>query len=504
MDPQTFTKNSPFSLAHGDQYNLSNTSPELLKFQLLEQSRAPQQIQPLDSKFTAHLQHTITNSLINLDSDEDSEKDEFSHAGSPESPNSSTSDFPLMDTTPSNLKVLIENSLFDSAAILHLAILPLKKVNRLKALIKHNEDVKLYLLEKIAVSNDFCTLLLTKQDGQHDAELLAKILKQNLDLQQRLRQILQDLDDLTKLLNNHNLACLHLGYVEDVKHLHPGDVSVRLVDPLSRLFDSLFSHIASLAAQNNVTLPRHPAESETSLQARVEWAQDCIDAIVGLKAVSTPPTSAGPETDKSVDYLVSEDNSMLQEHSFLSASPYKGYGKPGVLEQKTISEYKLALTDLRFSHQYFMKEYAYLKENSLKTISEYRKKNALLEKQLAKQNGAVPAESLEAKDQEIARLWKELNLLKIDNLGAKSGNTSGLLSPLLLSGNGNSDEDGTDYIQLQASPSLYKSYGATSTSNAILRKEFKKIVAEIQDHYEVELGKERLRARQLEAQARQQ
>ena len=35
-------------------------------------------------------------------------------------------------------------------------------------------------------------------------------------------------------------------------------------------------------------------------------------------------------------------------------------------------------------------------------------------------------------------------------------------------------------------------------SNGILRKEFKKIVGEIQDQYEVELNEERIRRRKLE------
>ncbi|GBL49550.1 hypothetical_protein [Candidozyma auris] len=526
VDPDTFMKNSPFYSAHGDQYNLRNTTPDLLKFQLHEQNRAASPPVPVQSSFSCYLKETLSSNSISCDDSDDSDNDRTSHeiGGSAVSTPTTEPDSKDLHSVPAsskdflNLRVLIENSVFDTSKISPKAIMSLSRTKQVKEMITDKEELKDYLQDKIAISNQFCSTLLFDNESKPDVDLdlVLKIMKQNAELQSSLKAVTTELDELRSKLNNHNLACLVLGYVEDIKHSASSQfLQQDLLGSPSRSgnvpdseksFDTLFSHIASLAVQNNVQLPEHPEGSHVALDKKVEWAQACIDAVVGAQpksTYSTPQTSAG--NDRSIDTsVVNEGDSVLQDHSFLSASPYKNL-KESAAESKTIAEYRLALNDLRFSHQYFMKEYEYLKANSLKTISEYRKKNAALEKEISRlRSGSsvsvntMDSDSSSAKDKEISRLRKELNSLKIETMGNKSPRNSGTMTSSLIT-NATADENTESTEATSPSYSSFSSMGAgSSMSNAILRKEFKKIVADLQDQYEVELGKERLKRKQLE------
>lgn len=498
LDPDMFMKNSPFQLAHGDHYNLSNTTPELLKFQLQEQNRMDMEAEPalapllLDLSFNSHLQSRIFTKLVSID---DLNEEFLREESGLSTPASDVSEQPTKNElhTPNylNLKILIENSVFDTAKMSQKSIMALHKVKKLKMLIADKQEHKEYLQQRLTVSNQFfSTLIFNSPNPELDSALVTKMFKQNTDLQQQFVAVSVELDTLTTKLNNHNLACLVLGYVEDVKfHSHTPFVNSEQTPDSSKSFETLFAHIASVAVQNNVALPEHPVEPETnSLQAKVEWAQNCIDAILA----SRPSTAETAETSVA-DRSLSEDNSMLRDHSFLSASPYKAYNNP---QDKILLDYKMALDDLRFSHKYFMKEYDYLKENSLKTILDYRKKNALLEKEVHQNRHGSSSpdgtrETLDAKDKEIAKLRKELSALKIECLGNKSPRNSTIASPSLLPG---MEDEAYD----SASSVNYTLNALSSMSNAILRREFKKIVTDIQDEYEVELAEERLKRRHLE------
>lgn len=499
-------KNSPFQLSHSDNYKLANTTHELLKFQLLEQTRP-------DSTLEIHalplLMDAFDNSNYRTAPSEKSRDDGETHSDDSFADSDvSGASTPLSDISSSwkmaadkdprsylNLKVLIENSVFDTSKMSQKAVLPLHKVKKLKQQIADKQEQKDYLTERITISSQFCTSLLSNSetsDEDLDPQLLLKILKQTSNLQLELIALSQDLEALTHKLNSHNMACLVLGYVEDLK-LSALTTSAALNEPLSRpessvtsellqAIDLIFSHVASIAAQKSIQLPDYPGSEQESIQSKISWTTQCIDAV----AQRPSSFSADPEPmDPSIN------DSVVRDHSFLSASPYNAY-KNNNQDSKTISEYKLALNDLRFSHQYFMKEYEYLKENSMKTILEYRRKNGLLEKELTQvKNGSSFSLSsssrdlLESKDKEIAQLRREVNNYKIECLGNKSPRNSTI-------GTGHSPEP----IDMESSPS-YKSLGP-SVSSAILRKEFKKMVAEMQDQYEIELNEERFKRRDLE------
>lgn len=523
LDPETFMKNSPFQVSNNISYNLSNTTPELLKFQLQEQTRA--QIQPphtlnsplAESAFNCHLQNILNENRVSFDEDTDGNDEnlQISLRSEASTPSSEVSDSwksvaDLKDQHYSNLRVLIENSVFDTSKISPKSILSLNKLQSVKKTIAEKKELKEYLEEKCLLSNQFCsTLLATPQSplSELDSLLLLKVLKQISDLQLRLMDVSQELDQLNAQLQTHNLVCLVSGYIEDVRisNLSRNDSfgatseRPRGGDEIQSLkaFEALFSHIASLAAQKNVPLPEYPSNSTAdTLQDKIKWASDCINSLVSTSSV---PSSAVTEE---ADHTGFEEDSLVKDHSFLSASPYTPY-KKNANQEKVLSEYKLALDDLKFSQEYFAKEYEYLKENSLKTILEYRKKNTYLEKELNRVSNSTSSaapqissrDSLKSKDQEIFRLRRELNNLKIDSMGGqKSPNSTAAVSSSLLSSleSNKQDEEPSNSV---ASPTHLQ-----SMSTAILRKEFKKIVEDIQDQYEIELEEERAKRRELELQ----
>lgn len=581
LDAGTFMKSLPFQVAHGqDNYNLANTTPELLKFQLQEQYRS--RLRDLKDSHSDQGQLALLNTLFlegsfntHLQSSIDAGMPSLEAPTQASTPPSSDEDDVFADcNTPSaanylNLKVLIENSVFDTSKINRDAVLSLLALRNLKTLIADKRDLKNYLLSRIAISQQFCLSLVLNPEHQQeldlDPQLLLKILRLNNKLQELLVALDSDLDYLTSRLNNHNMACLVLGYVEDVRLLSlgpsaspdfssanasspsranrgvtsPSKAKTSPLEAANAAFDTLFAHVASVAVQRNVALPPPPSPSGSgALELRAQWALRCIDAILAVDSTLAEADSSA--FDVSSDSIGTKaESSFVQDSSFLSASPHRSYKTS---HDKVLSEYKTALSDLRFLHQYLSKEYEYTKESSLKLIQEYRKKSALLEKELTKLRSqspsavdslAGPYDNIDAKDREISKLRKELNALKVDKMGTKIASGSHVASPRLLHasptssqhnlslltgppGSTNSadgleasgylglgvsvDDDDDSRLVSSALSTRPTSYGSSSTSNGILRKEFKKIVSDIQDQYEVELGEERLKRRQLQEQ----
>lgn len=438
-------------VARHDEFHLANTTHDLLKFQLSEENPEPHPKIPSNIDFDCHLQAFASK----VASDDDSVNDEFSHTE--ERLGATTPSEKSFSTNYLNLKVMIENAVFDSLDLGPHAVVLWKRLQRLKAEIADLKEKQLYVRQRLEVSSQFCSsFIFNRLVKEVDQELAYNLLRQNSGLHTEYFGVSDALEREELTLRNHNLACLMMGYVEDVKK----GASTESARALGDVVDSIFAHLAAVAAHRHIELPQ-PLEGDVhSLEARVTWAQQCIDA---LAAGPPSPPKLAATADTSV--LLHQD-SVLRDHSFLSATPYKEQSS-----EKVISEYRMALNDLRFSHEYFMKEYEYLKENSLKTILEYRRKNAALEKELLLGRDVVLRDLLDSKEKEISRLKRELLALKVDTLGNKR------LSDL--------------HEKDQLVP-------PTSTSNAILRKEFKVIVLEMQSQYEVELGEERLQRRRLE------
>ena len=561
IDTETFIKNSPFKVTHNDSnsnYNLTNTTPELLKFQLQEQYRNKMiemnnntpvnsnEMDLLEDSFNLHLQSNldsgnirISESLPSLSSTPSYDEDGFE-----------LDSFILNNSDKPNylnLKVLIENSMLDTSKINKDSILSLSSLKTLKSNIDDQNDTHEYLLSKITISQQFVSDIVFKlsnndEDDVLDSSLLVKILKLSSMLQDQLVEVNSELSSLNEKLNNHNLACLVLGYVEDVKlssaHCKES-LSNSVPDPSPfaspkrimssspkkkgseaaiKSFETLFSHIASIAAKRNISLPSPPSPSQTNdIESRTMWAQRCIDAILVTDS-SKPHT---PLYEKSSNSPQTPSN-ILNDSSFSS---------PGRTNDKMMAEYKTALNDLRFSHQYLTKEYEYSRESSMKVIQDYRKRISHLERE-ARDRGIHASnstcslstiddsETVAHKDREISKLRREINLLKVEKIGLKNGtvsprpldssqsgfnnlreSVSPITGEMLPFPNDNvAEDDDANLIASGSTRPTSMGYSSTSsgTSNGILRKEFKKIVIDIQDQYELEIGQERIRRRKLE------
>ncbi|KAG7193298.1 uncharacterized protein KQ657_000709 [Scheffersomyces spartinae] len=663
LDSEQFADSSPFKMSHPVNYNLPNTTSDLLKFQLqqhhklerLEKNKAlddgvnsvGQESGPLSGSdgsvgvsgggsgahpilhssnvLNGYLQASIDTGNLAFDPETSlpglSDSPSFDESTSSSDTEVSSSHMnttndttinhstkvPLKEDDVSieafiaqasskpnylNFKVLMENAIFDVSNINRSSILPFHLVKSLKLLIEDKKELKEYLFSKINISHEFINDMILHPSNSssssssipfHEPGLLTKVIKANYKLQTELTKVDQELETLVNKLNNHNLACLLLGYMEDINlssASHSGSISMderghsNIYDggltsaqsyksfdeksssvpvnnfsdespiksstrtittqpsagttpttasnlyfgsPLrrhqqqqqlqkqqnDRLVDNLLSYIALVAAQHSFTLPSPPKGADSTLPQLLEWAQQCFEAILTQQAqtqaqaqakqLPTPPATTGNETNN-----------------------------------KVITDLKTALNDLRFSHEYLTKEYEYERESSHKTIQEYRRKLISLERDLQKSkylhnltasNGFQgdsgkksistsastssllgPSVELVVKDQEISRLRKELNQLKIEKIDNNSQPPSNLPLPSL------------NVVQLQSvddlgsvrsndgsvSPVGGQQLAGASLSSGILRKEFRKIVSDMQDQYELELSQERLLRRQLQ------
>ncbi|EGW35272.1 uncharacterized protein SPAPADRAFT_53575 [Spathaspora passalidarum NRRL Y-27907] len=559
IDSETLSKNSPFKITHSDSqnsYNLSNTTPDLLKFQLQEQYR--NQLQDLknselpdlkllntnifENSFNDHLQNQLELGNVNIVTRSDSSSPESTSTSlfsEPESTDGSTDiETVIASTKPNylNLKVLIENSIFDTRNINKDSILSLSELQDLKTRIQIKNESKSYLLSKITVTQQFINDIIFKQtetienNDNINTELgtksLIKLLKSSSSLQSQLISINTELEELNTKLNNHNLSCLVLGYVEDIRlssaapsqtHSVSDPQSSAPLTPLdspesrilstprggdiySKIYDTLFAHVASIAASRNITLPPPPSANSESFESRTRWVQQCIDTVLSNSKVDIaeiPPRDAS---------MFSNASSILSP-----TSPIRN-----ISQEKMLIEYKTALNDLRFSYQYLAKEYEHSRESFNKIILDYKKKITHLENESSKNkdDGLISppstrmstCDSLDAKDKEISRLRKELNLLRVDNIRKDhshlQGSTSSadlpdgaspeLFSMMHLTVSNVSNDDGDETNSIHSNrPS------SQGLSTGILRKEFKKIVSDIQDQYELELTQERLKSRQM-------
>lgn len=620
IDTEAFVRNSPFKLTHNDssdRYNLNNTTPDLLKFQLQEQYRSTMSElhkdaldttkhhlddndndnttttnmnfsngQTLQDSFSNHLQSQLDSDAIHLSTstgnlsiystttstyvEDETDQNQNKLLGENDDANNLDSFISSQLNKPNylNLKILIENSIFDTNKITQTSILPLNEVRILKQVIDEKQDLQQYLLSKIAISQSFFNDVIVSQDQDIEKELLIKLMKTQSSLQSKLISTTTELESLKEKLANHNISCLVLGYIEDVKASKnlsanttlnqspissPGKIpnnrdstspnKYHFPDRMSQSqtmqhLDSLFAHVASVAAQRNIPLPSPPATD--GFDAKITWVQQCIDSILSEENTSTVSTKQTKALSRAAS--------------------------------KTRQEYKTALNDLRFSYEYLSKEYEHSRDSSNKLIHDYRKKISQLERDLKTRSAnveelmtppttttgsigstrpvtttttltstsstspSISYDLLESKDKEISRLRKELNLLKIDKLGKSYGNnhnnnstSSFLQSPNLdnhqqnaftsvspITGeflnipelstlpNGGEDEDENATINSHTSHTSNngnkRPVSISGFSNGILRKEFKKIVSDIQDQYEMELAEERLRRRKLQEQ----
>lgn len=500
IESDALLKNSPFQTE--STYHLSNTTPELLKFQLLEEhkSRIEQILNDdtsneaeytynedyLNSSFNNHLQLKLDEGDLLID-------ELPSLISTPTSAKSEESDTSMDESNQSkrlnylNLKVLIENCVFEISKISKKSIISLNSIKKIKNLIEEKSELKNYYLSKLSISQQFINNLV---DEDIDSTIIVKIVKSNNSLNMKINDLNTEINNLSTKLNNHNLSCLLLGYIEDIKisnNLNTLNLNNTSNTNYKLIFDKLINYIVSLSVQRSINLPPPNDENNDSFDDKFHWIKQCVDLLINNNLNSnfdnTNLTIPSRETSPKVNNNDTSDinNSILNDSSLFSINPQTNPQPIPVSktnDQKVLNDYKTALNDLRFSHQYLIKEFEYSRENSLKIIQDYRKKISQLEKEVSKYKDSnddnlnasftekdVSTSSFhdDNKDIEIAKLRKQINLLKVNKLG----------------------EDSEDEK-------------SKSMSNGILRKEFKKIVSDIQDQYENELNQERLLRQNLQ------
>lgn len=590
IDPDSFLKKSPFQMTHNDsngRYPLANTTADLLKFQLQQQHRSkvaefkneqldetinhfdPEAIQ---DSFNIYLQSKLDLGAIKLQQSESQSSPStpqsvFSRHGSDSMANSSDEEeFKENETVPKdildvlkksnhepnylNLRILIENAVFDTSKIDSDAILSLQQVLKLKRAIQDKQNLHQYLLSKISVVQEFINDGIVKPfesmnlneevnnkdlSSEIETKTLVKLMKSNVSLQTQLLTTTRELNQLTTKLHDHNLSCLLVSYIQDVNTSMGGinqhaplqtpnvanfqinSTPSRVNDNTNKIFDSLFAYVASMAAQRNIALPTPPNGPEL-LESKIQWVQLCINSIL-----SGSKHDEGP-ADTTFNSFHAPQASITSEYSLTGiTSNGTGMASP----EKSLTDYRTALNDLRFSYQYLSKEYEHAREAYSKQIQDYRKKIKNLESEIKRNKDGImspPSTSksaveqsmnfdiLESKEKEITKLRKELDQLRVDKI-SKQGRMS---NSSLTSPKGGSPDltrvkspvtgellvhDGLNDLSEDERNSMHSTNRPTSVngfSSNILRKEFKKIVADIHDQYALELNEERLRRRQLQ------
>ena len=528
IDVEAFMKNSPFFVAQGrleDQPGLYEGGPETMKYHLLQQlNNKTEEIKAnYQESSNLHLLKSLCfpvfNDYLQLKVEEGlvSFSNERVIADETEVGN--------LEYQPSNygkkdkqnfvdVKIILENAMFDIEKMKKAPLLSIASVQALKKELRGKNELKEKLLTKYQTLQDFLKdMVFCDQNLGNlalDAQDLIGIFKQANELQGRLLGVSTDIAELLAKLNNHYISSLSLGYFEDVKISSllsnnnspelPYHYNSQLSSPgtIEKSLDSLTLKLVSTAARENVPLPEPYYESSETIATQLQWAVECIDVLLAsllepqYKQSTGSPNSISKATEKPKTSLASN-----RHRSQLSAtSSCLSQGSDG---DRTLSEYRTALNDLKFSNQYLMKELAYSRESSMKSIRDYRRRLLAFEnneiKDLSVDSKALPGEN-ENKDEEISKLRKEINILKVERINQSNSNIVSPtaltfdqnLSPMTPTFTGDESESG--------SPSLTKTFSGrpislTSTSTSILKKEFKKIVTDILDQYEALLMQEK-------------
>lgn len=563
IDSSSFAKHSPYKATHAPSestYKLHNTTVDLLKFQLHQQRRsvindaeASRAISgpmfPLSnsliSPHTAHISACLENGRISISQPPPhtinlSDEPSLSIDSFIETKSSSLS--------PLNVLILIERAMLAAGKVPKNAILPLVLLRQLESDIAQKIDEYSRLTQEISRSQEFIHSISSGEYREFQnlgSSVFLKIISLVLQQQSRLLKIHQDLTTLTTKLNNHNLACLAMGNFVDVKvselastscglrptlsislvslptspvssDIMPRPLALPSPSQVTSSIDTIFSHIAQIAVQRGVSLPSPPSTGpgaliDGDLPLRTAWLIQCIDTVLdsSRNQATHSKSLASPAREPRTNFDASSSE----------------------LDDMSIQEYKTALNDLRFTHQYLVKEYEHLREVSALTLQESRKRSARLERQVSQlrspmtggsgaglytlQNTSVSSlvspskvdfDSLKAKEQEIARLRREIDARKVETLGEAPPSPNWGVLHLQSSSTSQNLPISPHKDQEMAEPQnpspingfngLPKSLNKTSAG--ILRKEFKKIVNDIHERYEVELGEERSRRRSLE------
>ncbi|GME75665.1 unnamed protein product [[Candida] boidinii] len=301
---------------------------------------------------------------------------------------------------------------------------------------------------------------------------------------------------------------------------------------IERSLEDLTSTVMSLSIQNNINVPNPDINTMKSLSGRIEWVTSCISSLVkDVKISSSLPPS--PTKDTSIETSTTK---MLNGRTSSSSSASL-LNTPND-DAKTNLELKTKLNDLQFAHNYLTSRFEEERSQYNKIVNQLRFNLSNTQDLLVRANNDLTRQTnqlikletnkhdlelkLNLKSKELLKLNKEMNLLKVDNLGLSSSslnnNNNNDDSSLLLSPRSSFDYPRPNKeFSIPTTPNLnHQNNGDQSPSSmeslnmingninsnnvsaSILRVEFRKLVSKIHDKYEKELETERVERKRLQ------
>ncbi|GME81142.1 unnamed protein product [Ambrosiozyma monospora] len=429
-------------------------------------------------------------------------------------------------------------------------------------------DINLIIERTLADSklNDFKTLLSLRDFEEIAAEIKnlnarKKTLLDNMDTEtnpflKELVSIDMKLKSLEKQITLHYLKVGELGYVNDVlinadTKMLDQNLDSTLETGIEKSLEDLVANVVSLSVQHSINLPDPDLTSMKTLQGRIMWCSSCITAltnggvnndnsVVGgvgsgirssdLRSLKSSTSSSSPRNTNPLFFPPPETFHHRGE-STISSSNFS--------EDSPISEYhdlKTKLKDLQFAHTYLTKQYQDERSQYNKSLNSLRfkathyneqlitTKTELIKTQSQMSSYDMKMKELEARlkasEDEVLKLTKENNLLKVEHLGevngngGNSGNNSAHGSTTGTNNDGDYSNSSSPKLLPPLSATSMSSFGnddsngySNSTSNnnsrnsisaSILRLEFKKLVHKMNDKFESDLEKERVENQRLQ------
>lgn len=275
----------------------------------------------------------------------------------------------------------------------------------------------------------------------------------------------------------------------------------------NKSLDEIVNCVASIAVQRGIKLPEpnsnnmlvgnnYSVNNNSEILEKTSWIKNCINTILTKQVLNDSIVDEINGIPNNRKNLYLEDN--LSEASL--TSPIIGRNEnnnsSSVLKDREIIELKTKIKDLKFANQYLTKQFTNERESFHKIISEQQQVKNELEKKL--NNSILNLEKtnllliqnettnqglqkkLNENFQSITSLKKQLAELRINNLDSIDSNNANSM---------NGDMDG--------------SKGTSNTNDhdsgvGMMRKEFKKIIDDLNKQHFQELSEERTERQRLE------
>ncbi|KAH3679281.1 hypothetical protein WICMUC_001105 [Wickerhamomyces mucosus] len=413
------------------------------------------------------------------------------------------------DETSSHLKIKLLNEFALSQIQPDEKLLKLEEIQFIQKQIEQLKESIQEIQNQLKGNSRLIQNIFTKPNiDTEDLTILRTLTNSNDLLTEKLNEVYNDLESNIQILDRQYLLALSVSYFEDLDiklTTRTNNIAQSSVEKGNATVEELLSYIVSLAVQRNIPLPSPVANGGSDSQ--FIWAKECLDTLIA----QSPETSPANIQSKAV----------------------------GVNNDKELQKLKIAMKDLQFANQFLTKQFEEERNLNTTVSNTHKKKNIKLEKKLSENiitlekvsqrsiliehEKKVLEQELDEKFKEVQKLQKQITTLKLDNLGSTSSPSGNSISPgqenkisplspvtgisIYLD---NDYENKGSFIQNPKTPLLQQninnynsSFSPASppkvrSSVSLMRKEFRKIVSDLQSNFEIELDKEKSERRRLQ------